>query len=184
VALVTCGELPHLDPDDQLLTGPLAEVGVSAVPAVWDDPTVDWTGFQLAVVRSAWDYARRRDEFVAWAERVPQVLNPAHVIRWNTDKRYLGELARAGAPVVPTEWYAPGEPWAAPATGDWVIKPAVSAGSLDTGRYDLASPTHRELAVEHVARLHAAGRVAMVQPFLPAVDDYGETSLLYFDGRY
>ena len=55
------------------------------------------------VLRSPWDYAPRRDEFVAWARPVPRLANPADVVRWNTDKRYLAELAAAGVPVVPTD---------------------------------------------------------------------------------
>lgn len=64
-----------------------------------------------------------------------------------------------------------------------MLKPAVSAGSQDTGRYDLADPEHRELASAHVRRLGAAGRVTMVQPYLDAVDTAGETALLFLAGR-
>jgi hypothetical protein len=73
-----------------------------------------------------------------------------------------------------------------PATGEHVVKPTVSAGSKDTGRYDLADPTHRRLATDHVARLQRAGRAVMVQPYLAAVDTAGETALLHTpdaDGR-
>ncbi|MEV4540861.1 ATP-grasp domain-containing protein [Micromonospora echinaurantiaca] len=183
VALVTCTELRDLDPDDRLVLAPLARHGVTAEPAVWDDPAVDWAGYDLAVLRSPWDYALRRDEFVAWAATVPTLANPADVVRWNTDKRYLAELSAAGVPTVPTSWVAPGESWQPPAdSGEYVIKPAVSAGSQDTGRYDLADPEHRELAVAHVRRLSAAGRVTMVQPYLRAVDSAGETALLFLAG--
>ena len=72
--------------------------------SVWDDPAVDWDAFDLTVVRSTWDYVGRRDEFLAWAESVPRLHNPAEVLRWNTDKRYLAELTEAGLPVVPT-WF-------------------------------------------------------------------------------
>lgn len=183
VALVTCTELRDLDPDDRLVLAPLARHGVTAEPAVWDDPAVDWAGYDLAVLRSPWDYALRRDEFVAWAATVPALANPADVVRWNTDKRYLAELSAAGVPTVPTSWVAPGESWQPPAdSGEYVVKPAVSAGSQDTGRYDLADPEHRELAVAHVRRLSAAGRVTMVQPYLRAVDSAGETALLFLAG--
>ncbi|SCG42933.1 hypothetical protein GA0070609_1244 [Micromonospora echinaurantiaca] len=183
VALVTCTELRDLDPDDRLVLAPLARHGVTAEPAVWDDPAVDWAGYDLAVLRSPWDYALRRDEFVAWAATVPTLANPADVVRWNTDKRYLAELSAAGVPTVPTSWVAPGESWQPLAdSGEYVIKPAVSAGSQDTGRYDLADPEHRELAVAHVRRLSAAGRVTMVQPYLRAVDSAGETALLFLAG--
>ncbi|MFC4150333.1 RimK family alpha-L-glutamate ligase [Micromonospora mangrovi] len=183
VALVTCAALPDLDPDDRLVLAPLAALGVAAEPVIWDDPSVDWSRYDLAVLRSPWDYALRRDEFVAWAQTVPHLVNPAEVVRWNTDKRYLAELAAAGVPTVPTAWVEPGESWVAAAgSGEYVIKPAVSAGSQDTGRYDLADPEHRALAEAHVARLSAAGRVGMVQPYLSAVDTEGETALLFVAG--
>ncbi|WP_346539484.1 hypothetical protein [Micromonospora sp. DPT] len=183
VALVTCDRLADLDPDDRLVLAPLAARGVTAEVAVWDDPTVDWAGYDLVVLRSPWDYALRRDEFVAWAQTVPALVNPADVVRWNTDKRYLGELSAAGVPVVQTSWVAPGESWQPPAdSGEYVIKPAVSAGSQDTGRYDLADPGHRELAAAHVRRLSDAGRLTMVQPYLDAVDTVGETALLFLAG--
>ncbi|NJP32438.1 ATP-grasp domain-containing protein [Micromonospora thermarum] len=183
VALVTCAALPDLEDDDRLVVAPLAARGVTAVPVVWDDPAVDWAGYDLAVLRSPWDYMPRRDEFVAWAAAVPTLANPAEVIAWNTDKRYLDELSAAGVPTVPTAWVTPGEEWELPGEhGEYVLKPSVSAGSQDTGRYDLADPEHRDLAREHVRRLGAAGRVTMVQPYLSAVDTAGESALLFLAG--
>ncbi|MEO3743249.1 hypothetical protein [Plantactinospora sp. B5E13] len=182
VALITCTELPELDPDDRLLAAALAQRGVVVEPRIWDDPTVDWAGYPLAVLRSPWDYPTRRAEFVAWAATVPGLANPADLVRWNTDKRYLRDLAAAGIPTVPTEWLAPDREWHPPQTGEYVIKPAVGAGSLDAGRYDLADPEHRRLAVAHVERLRAAGRHTMVQPYLRAVETAGETALLFFAG--
>jgi hypothetical protein len=184
VALVTCAAVPDLDADDRLLLGPLADREVGVTAAVWDDPSVDWTGFDLVVLRSPWDYPARRDEFVAWAATVPRLVNPAEVVAWNTDKRYLTELRDAGVPVVPTAWVAPGDTWQLPADGEWVIKPAVSAGSRDTGRYDATDAEHRALAAAHVAWLQAAGRLVMVQPYLAAVDTYGETAVLFLGGDY
>ena len=70
--------------------------GVDATVAVWDDADVDWARFDLVVIRSTWDYIDRRDDFVAWARSVDRLANPADVIAWNTDKRYLRELAAAG----------------------------------------------------------------------------------------
>ncbi|MET8123622.1 hypothetical protein [Micromonospora sp. NPDC005189] len=183
VALVTCAELVDLDPDDRLVVAPLTARGVAVETAIWDDPDVDWSSYDLVVLRSPWDYALRRDEFVAWAATVPALVNPADVVRWNTDKRYLAELSAAEVPTVPTSWVEPGESWQLPAeTGEYVLKPAVSAGSQDTGRYDMADPEHRDLAEAHVRRLSDAGRVTMVQPYLGAVDTEGETALLFMAG--
>jgi glutathione synthase/RimK-type ligase-like ATP-grasp enzyme len=176
--------VPDLDPDDRLLIEPLRRLGIQAEPAVWDDPSVDWSAYDLAVLRSTWDFPTRRAEFVAWADRVPCLANPASVVAWNTDKRYLEDLVAAGTPVVETTRFPPGRPWVPPTSGEIVVKPSVGCGSIDTGRFDLADPDQRRLAAELVARLHAAGRVAMVQPYLAAVDSYGETAMLYLGGAY
>jgi glutathione synthase/RimK-type ligase-like ATP-grasp enzyme len=176
VALVTCAELPELGEDEPLLLYALRERGVDAQPAVWDDPAVEWSSYDLVVVRSAWDYSGRRDEFVAWARSVPRLLNPADVIEWNTDKRYLATVPHA----VSTTFVQPGDRWDPP-PGEYVVKPTVSAGSRDTARY---RPGEEAAAREHVTALQNAGRTAMVQPYLAAVDTHGETALLFFDGEY
>lgn len=185
VALATCSEFPELDPDDGLLLPALAALGVEAVPAVWDDAAVDWAAFDLVVVRGTWDYAPRRDRFLRWAravEAVSALANPADVIEWNTDKRYLGELAEAGIPVVPTRYIGPDEDVVVPPDGEYVVKPTVSAGSRDTARYHAGRD--RRAAAAHIGRLLREGRTAMLQPYLEAVDTAGETALLYIDGAF
>lgn len=158
----------------------LAARGVEARPAVWDDGSVDWNEFDLVVVRSTWDYAERRGAFLAWAESVPCVLNPVPILRWNTDKHYLRELARAGVPVVPTTFLEPGEPFEAP-DRRFVVKPAVSAGSRHSASYE---PSEAAAAGAHVARLHEMGRAVMVQPYLDGVDAHGETGVIHLAGSY
>ena len=185
VALATCQELPDLDPDDRLLLQPLADRGVAVDAVPWDDSDTDWSRYDLVVLRSTWDYVSRHEEFLAWARGVPALANPAPIVEWNTDKRYLAELGAAGVPVVPTEYLDPtGPTWTPPAYGEYVIKPAVGAGSLSTGRYDLADPEQRAMAFRHAARFRATGRVTMIQPYLSGVDEYGETALLYLGGRF
>jgi hypothetical protein len=166
VALVTCAQVPELDADSRGLLGPLEAAGVAAEPAVWDDPTVNWAGFDLAVVRSCRDYVARRAEFLAGARSVPRLANPADVLAWNTDKRYLRDLAAVGVPVVPTTCVPPGQAWTLPERGEWVLKPAVSLAALDTGRYQLGDAGQRRLAVQHLRRLQATGRMVMAQPYL------------------
>lgn len=183
VAIVTAADVRERDEDWVPLRDALVRVGAEPVLVAWDDAGVDWAGAERVVVRSAWDYhLGRRDEFLAWAEGVAAVThlaNPPDVLRWNTDKRYLAELLAAGLPVVPTAFAAPGQDVDLPDADELVVKPAVSAGSRDTAR-------HRDGAEAraHVRRLQAGGRTVMVQPYLPAVDDHGETALVYLAGRY
>ena len=33
----------------------------------WDDPEAAWDTFDVAVIRSTWDYSTRRTEFLDWA---------------------------------------------------------------------------------------------------------------------
>ena len=182
VAIATCDEVGDLDMDGPALLSALAERGIAAEPASWDDPRVDWLAYEMVIVRSTWDYPRRRDAFVAWAERLPRVLNRADVLRWNTDKRYLGELAAAGVPTVPTTFAAPGEEAALPDWPEFVIKPTISVGSADTARWRRG--TDDAAARAHLRDLHAAGRTAMIQPYLSGVDVAGESALLYLGGGF
>jgi glutathione synthase/RimK-type ligase-like ATP-grasp enzyme len=178
IALATCAAFPQLAEDEPLLLDALRARGALAEPVVWDDPAVDWEAYTLVVVRSTWDYARRRERFLAWAERVPRLLNAAEVIRWNTDKHYLPELPYA----VATEFVEPGNSAAwSPPSGEYVVKPAVSSGSRHAARY---RPGEEHRARAHVAGLVAIGRSVIVQPYLDAVDRHGETALLFFAGRY
>lgn len=183
VALATCAEYPNLDDDDHLLLAALTARGVVAVPMVWDVPG-DWSVFDLVVIRQTWDYAERRDEFLAWVEAVSTqtpIANHPEVVRWSTDKHYLRDLLAAGVPCVPTTFHEAGDPWSLPAEGEYVVKPAISAGSRNTARY---GPGDEARASDHIIRLHAQGRSVMVQPYLGSVDQDGETALLYFDGRF
>jgi len=184
VALVTAARARGLDEDMPLMLRALAAQGIDPAEVVWDDPAVDWAAYDVVVVRSTWDYFERRDDFLAWAERVATVSalhNPVSVLRWNSDKRYLLDLARRGVPIVPTMFVEPRAMAALPPDErDLIVKPAVSAGSNDTARYGAGE---REAALAHVARLQAEGRVAMVQPYQRGVDEHGETALVYFDGR-
>ncbi|WP_083646559.1 ATP-grasp domain-containing protein [Kitasatospora sp. CB01950] len=159
-----------------------ARAGVAAEAVFWDDPEVDWGGYQLVLIRSVWDYILYRDAFLAWSRRtaaLTRVANPVSVLERNTDKTYLRDLAGAGVPIVPTVWVAPGEELAGADWPELVVKPTVSSGARDTVR-----TADRAEAVAHVAALTAAGRTAMVQPYLPMVEVEGETSLLFLGGEF
>lgn len=185
IALATAAEFPDLDEDAPALLGALAAQGLDASAAVWSDDGVDWSSYALVVVRSCWDYQERHDEFLAWARRVEAVTtlaNSGDVLAWNTTKTYLRALSDAGLPVVPTDWLDPGDVFVVPEVGEYVVKPAVSAGSRDTNRY--LAGDHDELAEAHAQGLLGAGRTVMVQPYLAQVDTHGETALFFFGGEF
>jgi hypothetical protein len=180
VLLATCTELPDGDEDGAILLDVLAAHGVSARWAAWTDPDVDWR-VGLVVLRSTWDYTHDRDAFLRWVSSLPRVANDAAVVRWNTDKVYLDDLAVAGVPTVPTAVVRPGAAAEFPDTEEFVIKPSVGAGSRGVGRF---TAERADAARTHIAELHAAGRTALVQPYLDGVDTAGETALIYVDGAF
>jgi len=149
----------------------------------WDDPDVDWSGFDRVVLRSTWDYPQRIPEFLTWLDRVDSVttlVNPPTMVRWSLDKQYLAELNEAGVPIIPTVFVPPGSAATYPA-GDFVVKPAVGAGSRDAAAY--AADQH-DAAMTHIDRLHVAGQVVLVQPLLRSIAVEGEWPLVFFDGEF
>lgn len=185
IALVTAQQLAgvDIDVDMPLLYAALAaEVEVAVI--AWDDPSADWRAFDLAVIRSTWDYTERLPAFLAWAERcesVTRLANSAALVRWNSDKRYLAFLRSRGIPVVPTTFSSPGERASLPDGQEYVVKPAVGAGARLAARY---RPTEHAAAVSHIQRLHASGITVMVQPYVTTVDTTGERALVFVGGEF
>ena len=161
IALVSARAAQGLDEDMPPLLEALRRVGAQAEVANWDDPHVDWAGYDLALLRSTWDASIHRPAFLAWSERVAKLttlLNPPAVIRWNTDKHYLADLARVGVPTVPSRFIEPGEDVNETVTAclsgfrsaEVVVKPAVGSGSRDAQRH---SRRDVEAIRAHVQRL-------------------------------
>ena len=180
IGVATGASTPDLDEDGSVLLAALSDAGADPQPCVWDDPDVDWAAFDDVLVRSTRDYPLRRDAFLAWAATPRVIANPYDVLVWNTDKRYLQDLASAGVATVPTLVLPPGRALPEP-HGECVVKPTVDGSAADTGRFpDVADPAAAAL----VARLHGQGRAVMVQPYLPQIEVDGETSLVFLGGRY
>lgn len=194
VAVLRCERLPRfvtweiddvdaLFDDDRRLIDALARRGVEALPVVWSDD-VDWGSFDLAVLRSTWDYVDRLPEFLDALVRIERsgcgLRNPLDAVRWNSDKRYLDALAEWGVPVVPVVRASPGDPDAAlsavEAAGwdELVVKPAVGVGG---------SGVERLPSARLADRLHATGDALLVQPFAAAVAAEGEFSYAVVGGE-
>ncbi len=173
IAFATCFAFSDGSPDDQDAAA-LAEADFR----VWDDESVDWKAYDRVVLRSVWDYTWRHDEFLAWCRAVgPQRLrNPPELVAFNADKRYLGALS---APTVPTTFVSPGDS-VPPLAGEVVVKPNVSAGARNTGRF---SPGLHEQAIELIERICRSGRVALVQPYLSDISEHGETAVVFVAGE-
>ena len=192
IAIVTAVAARDLDEDLPPLAAALQAAAIRHSVVSWDDDGIDWTAFDLALLRSTWDYTQRLDEFLDWITRTATqttLLNPQAVVRWNTDKHYLHELAQAGIATVPSVFIEPGHDPARSIANfllrqreaEFVVKPAIGAGSRDAqrhGRDEVAA------AIEHAQRLLDDRRSVLLQPYLDRVDEAGETALIFFAGQF
>jgi hypothetical protein len=172
-----------LDDDSSRLIAALGSRGVGTSVVAWSDSDVDWSEFDLVVVRLAsWGIVDDRRSFVEWAERTAretQLCNAAQILVWNSDKRYLADLRLWGVPTIETTYIELSDDFVVPKV-TFVVKPTVSAGGYETARYE---PGEHRQASSHVERLLAAGRSVMVQPYRDDVDQNGERELIFFDGK-
>lgn len=179
IALVTSRDYPNLAADDRILAGLLQQhARVHAV--VWNDDTVDWSAFDICLIRSTWDFHLVLSEFGAWLDRIEtqtHCINAPELMRWNMHKGYLLKLAQRDIPIVPTVLLPRGFPVdIATLAGEkqWpkiVVKPAISASSHRTKAFGTSDCGAQAFADE----LLRDGD-ALVQPFVDDVLVGGERS--------
>jgi glutathione synthase/RimK-type ligase-like ATP-grasp enzyme len=183
LALATCEHLPGVHPDDVHLAESLTRLGIEPVACIWSDPGIDWSSFDAVLIRTTWDYFQRYGEFLRWLKALPvPTINPLPLLRWNSDKRYLLELAEAGVEIVPAHVVPAaglGELLATMQGQDLVVKPTVSGGAWNTVRGVAGEP-----GFEHALSVLPKDYEYLVQAFVPEVARDGEWSLLFFDGEF
>jgi glutathione synthase/RimK-type ligase-like ATP-grasp enzyme len=189
VGLATCAALPFGDADDEHLTRALADLGIEVEWIVWSetDAFTIANRTDLLVLRSTWDYVDRREEFLNWLNALTvSVHNPPDLVGWNSSKAYMLDLEAAGVPVVPTRILESVDERVIAPRGarEFVVKPAIGAGSRGAKRFYADDPEDVAQAERHARQLITAGSPAVVQPYLRSVDDGSETALLYFDGEF
>ena len=182
-ALVTCRRYPRLTPDDRLLIAPLKKLGISARPVIWDAININWKQFDIVILRSAWDYHLRLEEFLVWLnlliKQEVNLWNPPSVIKWNIDKKYLFELEKKGIPVIPVILYRSQQLIRVMEEHNWqeiVIKPAVGASS------HLVFRINKKIAEKFQSRLSALARTNqfLLTPFISEIAR-GEYSFVYIN---
>lgn len=167
------------------LSAALSGTGAEVTPTPWTDHVDDGAGlagFDLVLPLLTWgyhlDHARWLRACQAWQDAAVPIANPASVLAWNSDKRYLGRLARKGIAIPPTTWTngitrdQVDAMFAATGADQVIVKPVVSGGAWKTRRL------RRGDALDDLP-----DGSAMLQPYLPTIETEGETSLLYFGGR-
>ncbi|MCC7529279.1 MAG: hypothetical protein IT342_12220 [Candidatus Melainabacteria bacterium] len=195
ISLITYDGLPDLDPDDCLFKDELVRRGHKVFASIWDDQSIDWSGFDVCIMRSAWDYHLKKDQFYTWIDKVARqskLFNPPELMRWSSHKSYLKELGEAKLPVVETLWVDKG----GRANGlfdklHWpiaIVKPAVGLATFGVKKFMLSkNGAANQFAIreaeDHANEL-AKTEDVMIQPFLASVEDYGERALIFLNGEY
>ncbi|MGH8157103.1 MAG: gamma-glutamylcyclotransferase [Rhodanobacter sp.] len=186
LALVTSADYPSIQPDDAHLATSLERLGTQPIVCVWNDPDVDWSTFEAVLIRTLWDYFKHYPAFLKWLDRLDQLgiptINDSRLLRWNSDKRYLLELAQHGVGIIPTRLASARElhgVLAAMPAQQVVIKPTISGGAWHTLRGTVGDAAFAQ-AVAQLPPEHDY----LVQPFVPEIVSDGEWSLLYFAGEF
>ena len=165
---------------DALRPAFLAE-GLELLDVDWADETQDWAAYGAALIGTTWDYWDRPTDFIRTLERIEaqsRLFNSADMVKWNSDKRYLKTLAQKGARLIPTLWIDQVDAtrfaaaFDALGSQDLVFKRQVGAGA--DGQFRL-SPSDPLPEMPHPM---------MVQPFLSAIQDEGEYSFIFIDGKF
>ncbi len=164
----------------------LAKAGVSATPTPWVDHIDDasgLSGYPLILPLIVWGYHRDHQRWMqatrTWTEADLPLANPATVLGWNSDKSYLRRLGERGVAIPRTIWSEGvtadqvAAAFDALATDTLVVKPTVSGGAWRTLRLNRGD-----------ALIDPPLDAAMIQPYLKSMETEGETSLLFFGGRF
>ncbi|QCR25084.1 hypothetical protein C1N53_13935 [Pontibacter sp. SGAir0037] len=192
--MVTCVSLgnytANADSEDDRLFRFLKDKGHQVSFQIWEDERVDWSAFDVAIVKSPWDYFDKIEAFYIWLHKMEQqrcqVLNPVKTIRWNADKIYFRDLEKQGVSVVPSYWLEQGSEFNAAAifeelgTPKIIVKPRVSGGSKNTFALNKTEAASETAKINEL--LQKEGFLA--QPFLEEIKTKGEWSFLFFGGKY
>jgi len=167
----------------------LQRKGLDITAEIWDNPGTDWKKYDVALLKTPWDYHQKYGQFKKWLDRIQalgvQLLNDFNTVRWNMDKHYLAGIAQAGLDVIPSIFLEKG--WKGELLSLFeklqseklIMKPCISAGSKHT------IVLHRD----GIQRQAAAALTLlseddfMVQPFMEEVQD-GEWSFVFFNNTY
>jgi glutathione synthase/RimK-type ligase-like ATP-grasp enzyme len=190
VAFVTYDKLPDLTPDDQLAVAELAKRDITVTPALWDSDQIDWKSFDALIIRSVWDYWTRYAAFQSWLGVIENldvpIWNPLDVLRWNSEKLYMRDLAAQGVAMVPTvivPQHTARSLEAVVRDHGWskaIVKPTIAAGAYETWMTDPQLAREDQSAFDSLLKKSDV----MVQPFIPEVTTKGEWSFLFFNKDY
>ncbi len=189
-AILTMDNLEGFVVYDKMLDEPMNQCGWHVDHVSWRQPGVDWNQYDVAIIRSTWDYQSDVEAYMGVLKTISDssalLLNSLSIVKWNINKNYLQEVQAKGAETVPTLWiedfrYSDVESYFEKcASNQIVIKPTVSANADNTYWLKLNDYHQHENELQESLK----GKQLMVQPFVESIVSVGEYSLFYFAGQY
>jgi glutathione synthase/RimK-type ligase-like ATP-grasp enzyme len=172
----------------EVLAPHFAKLGAKLVSANWHDSHVDWSDFDFVIPKCCWDYFNHYEEFLRWLDTLEKnnvrFKNALPLIRWNSNKHYLEEMADKGASVAPLRLISD-ETQVDSLQREFglhpkiLLKPAVSGGGKQTLVYQAAELEKCKADAREILR----DCDVVVQPYLSEVAD-GEWSFFFFGGAF
>lgn len=185
IAILVSGEYKKQPTkDDLLLQNELQNRGYPADITVWSDTSTDFSEYDLAIIRSCWDYDSRLTEFLRQMKKIENsslLYNPLDIIEKNSDKRYLLDLQTTGIKITPTVTADNLNNLNIPP--EWkkvVIKPNVSASGKDTYRYLIDEEEKIKAACSDIIE---KGKLPLIQKYISSIETFGEHSSIVIDGK-
>ncbi|MBS4536524.1 hypothetical protein GOQ29_12935 [Clostridium sp. D2Q-14] len=173
------------NPDDIALKKALMMLGHTSQIVAWDDESIDFSAFKIAIIRSCWDYDQRLDEFLKrmnFIESKCLLLNPYRTIKENSNKFYLKDLQKRGVSVVPTIFINSESDFHKQSINfdsqQVIIKPVVSASGRDTYRYK----SDDFKGIQETIKKIVESKSVMIQPYIESIETSGERSTVVIEG--
>ena len=198
VAILRCGKLPsfvtwdipnldELFEEDNLLIQGFRAGGFDAIPVVWNDPDIDWDQFDIALLRSTWDYLDEQERFLEVLSQIEasscRLFNPLAAVRWDIDKRYLFDLEKWGVQIIPTVLARDVQTemfhrlFVDKQIQTVVLKPTIGLG----GSHSQRVPLDKLDSTLTAARASLPDQDFLIQPFIENILTEGEWSFIYFN---
>lgn len=185
IALATYKGMPRLSDSDRLLISPFRDAGYEVLPVIWNQKHIEWSDFEMVIIRSCWDSHLHPHEYFDWLSLLEQkqieVWNPIPSLRWNFHKTYLRDLQQAGIETIPTVFCDVGTvcdlttvQW-----GEVVIKPSIGASAHEVSRFSRRDFSKAQRQIDQL--LQKTG--VLVQPFISEITQ-GEISIVFIAGEY
>ncbi|MBC6403730.1 MAG: hypothetical protein GDA39_09150 [Hyphomonadaceae bacterium] len=176
----------ELEEEMSKLVPAFADNGMKLDEVRWREASGRAPDYDAMLPLFVWDYfegnAAAFCREMARTSQLTRLYNNLDVINWNSDKAYLDELAKLGAPVLETVTLervtraGVAKAFEITNADKLVIKPQTGGGAWRQVLF------HKDDVFPDTSRLPPAA--ALVQPFLPSVQDEGEYSFVYFGGQF